>query len=276
MGQPVALVPSFHGTNCDTETLRWLESNLEVKARPLEESTDTALDPKSVACVVVPGGFSYGDYLRAGALAARGTKMKAVERFARAGVPVLGICNGFQILCEAGLLPGVLLRNANRQHNHFPVELKTDFAAIERAEKNPATAPVWLPRLTGPHGAALRAHYDRFCIPMSCGMGNYLPPPSLTQGNTLAPAAEKQLVPLFRYVHNENGAFDSIASIASADGKIMGLMPHPERASELLLGGDQGLFLLLGLAQNTGVGIRPQSALAAFSQRLAQSAGDRA
>jgi phosphoribosylformylglycinamidine synthase len=271
-----ALVPQFHGTNCDVETLEWLGDNLEVEAEFFSLEKHAGISASEVACIVVPGGFSYGDYLRAGALAARSEKMRAIAKLARStsspaspemGVPTLGICNGFQILCEAGLLPGVLLRNVNRQHNHFPVELSVDFEGVEK------TAPVWLPSLKGSSAAGFRKVYERFALPMSCGMGRYWPDTRQAGEHTANPAANPAaertpLLPLFRYVHNENGAFEAIAGIASADGRIVGLMPHPERASDSKLGGTQGLFLLLGLAENTGLGIRKGSALATFAQTL--------
>jgi phosphoribosylformylglycinamidine synthase len=256
----LALVPQFHGTNCDQETLSWLSDNLEVEAAFLDETTHGSLTASEVACVVVPGGFSYGDYLRAGAIAARGAKMKVVARLAREGVPTLGICNGFQILCEAGLLPGVLLRNENRQHNHFPVELETDFSSLEGIEAH--EWPAWLPRLSGPYASAFREHYARFALPMSCGMGRYWPAADVREGK----APESSVRPLFRYVHNENGAWNAVAAMTSASGKIVGIMPHPERASDPLLGGTQGLFFLLGLAENAGLPVRKGSALEEFSR----------
>lgn len=253
-----ALVPQFHGTNCDVETLEWLGDNLEVQTEFFSLEKHGGLTGSEVACIVVPGGFSYGDYLRAGAIAARSEIMQAVVRLARsaANVPVLGICNGFQILCEAGLLPGVLLRNINQQHNHFPVELSVDVEGLQKV------STVWLPSLQGPYGAGFLARYAHFRLPMSCGMGRYWPDLRAAEG------ANTPLLPLFRYVHNENGAYEAIAAIASANGNIVGLMPHPERASDALVGGTQGLLFLLGLAENTGVAIRKGSALESFAQAL--------
>ena len=115
------LVPVFPGTNCEHETKRWLAQNLDAEVEFLNPDLHSDLD--DLQAIVVPGGFSFGDYLRAGAIAARGDAMRVVRQAAAAGVPVLGICNGFQILCEAGLLPGVLVKNITRQHHHFPVEL---------------------------------------------------------------------------------------------------------------------------------------------------------
>lgn len=119
------IVPVFPGTNCEIETATWFSDNLAVETLFLNsyDATTPLLDPDLIAAVLVPGGFSYGDYLRAGALAARSSQMQLIKQWAKAGVPVMGICNGFQILCEAGLLPGVLVRNTSRHHHHFTVEL---------------------------------------------------------------------------------------------------------------------------------------------------------
>jgi phosphoribosylformylglycinamidine synthase subunit PurQ / glutaminase len=251
-----ALVPRFHGTNCDAETLHWLTDNLMVKGAFLpadaQDPQVVQYNSQNIACVVVPGGFSFGDYLRAGALAARSASLKKISQWAHEGVPVLGICNGFQILCEAGLLPGVLVRNENRQHNHFPVELSL---AFEPQDKSPC---VWWPQLIG-HSAqkSLRAIYSHFRLPMSCGVGKHLP-----QGNTR---------PLLRYVANENGSVDAVAAVFNEKGNVLGMMPHPERASEAAVGGTQGLVFLYGLSLNKGIAIRPGSALATFAQSIEKS-----
>ncbi len=177
-------------------------------------------------CVVLPGGFSYGDYLRCGALARFSPVMDAVTRHAQAGRPVIGICNGFQVLCEAGLLPGVLMRNDSLQYRCEPVNL--------RVENNdtPFTADCH-------EGQVLS-------IPISHGEGRYY-----ADAQTLVSLeANRQVV--FRYstpeggitaAANPNGSIDNIAGMVNERGNVLGMMPHPERASEALVGSDDGLFI---------------------------------
>jgi phosphoribosylformylglycinamidine synthase I len=166
---------------------------------------------RGVEAVVVPGGFSYGDYLRAGAIAARAPIMTEVVTAARGGLPVLGICNGFQILCEAGLLPGALVRNSGL---HFVC--RDQLLRVESA------ATRWTSDLT--QGAEI-------LVPLKSGEGRYV-----ADAETLARLEGEGRV-AFRYVGaNPNGALHDIAGIASADGRVVGLMPHPEHAIDGLFG----------------------------------------
>ncbi len=176
-----------------------------------------------VEAVVLPGGFSYGDYLRAGAIARFAPAMAAVTEFARDGGPVLGICNGFQILCEAGLLPGALRPNASLSFVCRDVPLR-----VERTD-TPFTARCEL-------GQTL-------VIPVKHGDGCYHAPPDLPVD---------QVVLRYAPGENPNGSEADIAAVANAEGNVLGLMPHPEHAVDTLLGsGDGGLILasLVGAAR---------------------------
>ena len=183
-------------------------------------------DLSAYDCVVLPGGFSYGDYLRCGAIARFAPAMEAVARHAEAGRPVIGICNGFQILCEAGLLPGVLLRNESLQFRCQDVHLRVENVAT------PFT------RLYRP-GQVLR-------VPISHGEGRYY-----ADEATLDELETTGRV-VFRYCTSEgelkpeanpNGSLRNIAGIVNRAGNVLGMMPHPERASEPLMGGVDGLLL---------------------------------
>jgi len=180
-------------------------------------------DLHGVDAVVVPGGFSYGDYLRAGAIARFAPVMGELVRAAVTGLPVLGICNGFQVLCEAGLLPGALTRNAGL---HFLC--RDQWLRVE------ATTTAWTSRFEP--GAEI-------LVPLKSGEGRYV-----ASAETLAELEGDGRV-VFRYVgDNPNGSLNDIAGIASADGRIVGLMPHPEHATEVLTGPtDDGLGLFLSV-----------------------------
>jgi phosphoribosylformylglycinamidine synthase subunit PurQ / glutaminase len=177
-------------------------------------------------CLILPGGFAHGDYLRCGAIARFSPIMDAVIRFAKSGGPVIGSCNGFQILCEAGLLPGALLRNTSLQYRCRWVNIRTE------SVETPFTRTLKV-------GQVLR-------MPISHGEGRYFAAPE-----TLAALqANGQIV--FRYsapdgritaAANPNGALDNIAGICNAGRNVVGLMPHPERASEPLLGSEDGRLL---------------------------------
>jgi phosphoribosylformylglycinamidine synthase len=176
--------------------------------------------------VVLPGGFSYGDYLRTGAIARFAPVMEAVARHAERGRLVIGICNGFQILCESGLLPGALLRNESLQFRCMPTYLRVETV------NSPFT------RACRP-GQVLR-------IPISHGEGRYY-----ADADTLMTLAEQDRI-AFRYTTpageatpeaNPNGSIDNIAGILSEGRNVLGMMPHPERASEALMGGEDGLSL---------------------------------
>jgi phosphoribosylformylglycinamidine synthase len=176
--------------------------------------------------VVVPGGFSYGDYLRAGAIARFSPAMEAVAELAAAGGPVLGICNGFQVLCEAGLLPGALLRNENLRF----VCRQVDLLAADRPSSGP--------------GGDESAPQPLFSIPAKHGEGRYYAPEetldALEAGGQVA----------FRYApgHNPNGSARDIAGVRNEAGNVLGLMPHPEHAVDPLTGSTDGLRVFEDLA----------------------------
>jgi phosphoribosylformylglycinamidine synthase len=209
-------VVTFPGSNCDHDVRRALRlaGGQGLTVSPLWHAA-TALD--GVDAVVLPGGFSYGDYLRAGAMAAQAPLMQAVRRFADAGGPVLGICNGFQILCEAGLLPGALTRN---QSLHF--ECKDVLVSTLRAT-------VWTRTLT--RGQRLR-------LPIAHAEGRFV------IDHPEALLANRQVA--FRYCDadgtpadpghpaNPNGSLLGIAGVCNERGNVLGLMPHPERATDVL------------------------------------------
>jgi phosphoribosylformylglycinamidine synthase I len=210
--QPRIGVVTYPGSQDDRDAL-WAFGALDADAVPLwhEEQELPDLD-----AVVLPGGFSYGDYLRCGAIARFSPATAAVRDFAEAGGLVLGICNGFQILCEAGLLPGALVRNESLRFVCRDVRL-----TVERDD---------LP-FTGRCTAG-----QRLVMPVKHGDGRYLPPPDLN---------ETQVV--LRYLDNPNGSVDGIAGVCNEAGNVMGLMPHPEHAVDPLLGSDHGALLLASL-----------------------------
>jgi phosphoribosylformylglycinamidine synthase len=168
-------------------------------------------DLKDVDAVVLPGGFSYGDYLRAGAIAARSPLVRDVVAAARDGLPVLGICNGFQVLCEAGLLPGALTRNS---HLHF--RNRDQALRVERADT------AW---------TSSYAEGQRIVVPVKNGEGRYVAAPADLD------RLEGEGRVVFRYLEgNPNGSLRDIAGITSENGRVVGLMPHPEHAVEELTG----------------------------------------
>ena len=214
----------FPGSNCDHDVEWVLGSVLKQKTEMVWHQNDSL--PRGVDCVIVPGGFSYGDYLRCGAIARFSPVMKAVTEYAKKGGLVWGICNGFQILTEAGLLPGALIRNRSL---HFLC--KDVYLKVERTDSI----------FTNQAG-------DRRClrIPIAHGEGNYTCDPE-----TLQSLKDNRQI-LFRYCDNEgfvtpksnpNGSLENIAGILSKDGRILGMMPHPERASEAELGNTDGKLL---------------------------------
>ncbi len=227
-----AAVLQFPGTNCDQDTLRWLARNLDLDVSFVRTQEDIEKRPPGhTSVIILPGGFSFGDYLRAGALAARSPLMDWVRREAAAGVAVLGICNGFQILCESGLLPGALAPNIIRQHVHEFVTVRMEISVIS----------TWTPTLST--GRLLN-------LPISCGMGNFI-----------APRKNGAYQTLFRYTQNILGSTESIAGISNPEGNIVGMMPHPERASDPQLGSSDGLFMLDALAKRLGIPVREGSPL---------------
>ena len=210
----------FPGSNCDYDAFHVLK---EVMRQPTVLLWHKEHDLKKVDCVVLPGGFSYGDYLRSGAIARFSPLMQEVADFAGRGGLVLGICNGFQVLLELGLLPGAMLRNKNLKFLCQFVNLR-----LENAD-TPFTR-------TGDPGRVMRipiAHFD----------GNYYAPP-----DTLREIEDNRQV-IFRYCEpdgrltdeaNVNGSLASIAGLVSKKGNVMGMMPHPERAAEDLFGSVDG------------------------------------
>ncbi len=193
--------------------------------------------PSSTGCVVLPGGFSYGDYLRCGAMAQYSPVMAAVRRFAEAGGPVLGVCNGFQVLCEAGLLPGALVRN---HHLHFVC--KFAHLRVERAAA-PFTS-------RAREGSVLR-------IPIKHGEGAYTAPEATLD------ALEREGRVVLRYCDafgragddaNPNGSLRNIAGLCNERGNVLGMMPHPEHAVETAIGGTDGLAILGSLVDALGAG----------------------
>ncbi|MCI0859575.1 MAG: phosphoribosylformylglycinamidine synthase subunit PurQ [Chloroflexi bacterium] len=186
-------------------------------------------------CVILPGGFSYGDYLRPGAMARVSPVMDAVRRFAQDGGLVIGICNGFQILCEAQLLPGILLRNHHLEYRCQWTNLRTEQV------DSPFT------RRCQP-GQVLQ-------VPVSHGEGNYFAEPATLQD------LEARGQVLFRYCEptgavtdasNPNGAANNIAGIVNQQGNVLGLMPHPERCCEPVLGGTDGNFIFQSIIDSCG------------------------
>ncbi|MCK0172582.1 phosphoribosylformylglycinamidine synthase subunit PurQ [Mycolicibacterium sp. F2034L] len=177
-------------------------------------------DLKGVDAIIVPGGFSYGDYLRAGAIAKFAPVMGEVIRAAEGGMPVLGICNGFQVLCEAGLLPGALTRNAGL---HF------------------ICRDVWLEVASNTSAWSTRFEVGAdLLIPLKSGEGRYV------ASETVLDELEGEGRVVFRFRENLNGSMRDIAGISSANGRVVGLMPHPEHATEALTGpSDDGLGLFL-------------------------------
>lgn len=213
----------FPGTNCDADTFYVLERVMNQEVRYLWHKDR---DLYGCDCVILPGGFSHGDYLRTGAIARFSPIMGSVARFAEAGGLVLGICNGFQILCEAGLLPGALLRNDHLQFRCQWVNLR-----LENAQTTFTAA--------GRLGQVL-------ALPIAHGEGRYYADESTLR--TLEDAGQV----VFRYGDaqgrvtaeaNPNGALNNIAGIINRQGNVLGLMPHPERASEALLGGQDGRLI---------------------------------
>lgn len=221
---------TFPGSNCDRDCLHVVHDVLGHSGRLVwhEETDLSAFDG-----LILPGGFAHGDYLRTGAIARFSPVMDAVGEFAALGHPVIGICNGFQILCEAGLLPGALRRNANQ---HFICDTR----AHVRVENNDNRFMQQL------------AVGDVLTLPIRHGEGSYY----CDQSTLLSLEANRQIV--LRYCDatgnisdeaNPNGSIASIAGIVSEDGNIFGLMPHPEAASETLVGSTDGLLIFKSIVE---------------------------
>lgn len=213
----------FPGSNCEVDCVHVIK---EVLQEPVTTVWHKDTDLSEFDAVILPGGFSYGDYLRCGAIARFSPIMEAVIAHAKAGKPVLGICNGFQILTECGLLPGVLLRNRSLQ---FICEDR-----FIRVENN-------LTQFTH-----LYTKHQVLRIPIAHAEGNYYADPETIE------KLESENRVVFRYCDeqgnlteesNPNGAINHIAGIINEAGNVLGMMPHPERLSEIILGGNDGLAL---------------------------------
>jgi phosphoribosylformylglycinamidine synthase I len=220
----------FPGSNCDHDAYHAAKHVLGQEAEFVWHKESSL---KGADVVVLPGGFSHGDYLRTGAIARFSPVMTAVADFARAGNPVLGICNGFQILCEAGLLPGAMLRNRDLkfhcEHVHVRIE-QTDTPFTSRASRGQVVS-----------------------LPIAHGEGNYYADPAVVAELEAA----RRVV--FRYcdaqgglnaASNPNGSVNAIAGICSEARNVVGLMPHPERACEPVLGSADGLVLFQSVLES--------------------------
>ena len=218
----------FPGSNCDHDAYHVISKHV---GQPVDFIWHRDTDLSDYDAVIIPGGFSYGDYLRVGALARFSPVMKSVSAFAASGRFVLGICNGFQILCEAGLLPGALIRNRELHFICEHVHVRTE------TSDTPFTSEL-------ERGRVLR-------LPIAHAEGNYV-----CDDATLAELRREDRI-VFRYcdesgevseASNKNGSRDSIAGICSRERNVLGLMPHPERACEDLLGSSDGRDIFRSLA----------------------------
>jgi phosphoribosylformylglycinamidine synthase subunit PurQ / glutaminase len=221
-GAPRIAVVQFPGTNCERETARALSAVTDGPVEIIWHADPFVVD--AYGAVVLPGGFAYGDHLRAGAIARFSPVMQSVVDFAQRGGLVLGICNGFQILLEAGLLPGAMLRNASLQFRSQWV-----WCRVERTD-TPFTSTCRI-------GQVLR-------LPIAHGEGNFVPVGSSNEGVVLRYCDSEGHVTT---AANPNGSYDAIAGLMNASGNVFGLMPHPERAAEPVLGSTDGRFILESL-----------------------------
>lgn len=216
-----AAVIVFPGSNCDRDSERALEK-INGKKPEMIWHADTNLPDLDL--IVLPGGFSYGDYLRTGAMAAHSPVMREVVKKAEAGVKVLGICNGFQVLCESGLLPGVLFRNESMKficrHEALVVENnETAFTSAYSKEQS-------------------------ITVPIAHGEGNFSAEPDTIQ------KLEDNGQVVFRYANNPNGSMNDIAGIINEKGNVLGMMPHPERVAEPLHGSTDGAAVFESLIKS--------------------------
>lgn len=211
----------FPGSNCDVDMYHTIKDELG------EEAVYVRYDEQNLAnydAILLPGGFSYGDYLRSGAIARFAPIMSEVVKAAEAGKPILGVCNGFQILLEAGLLPGAMKRNKNLKFMCRPVTLR-----VQNNETMFTSA------------------YDKeeeITIPIAHGEGNYY-----CNEATLATLKQENRI-AFTYADNPNGSVEDIAGIVNEKGNVLGMMPHPERAVDELLGSADGLNLFKSILRN--------------------------
>ena len=207
-------VTIFPGSNCDRDALYAVE---RMGAEPVELWHADA-DVKGSDAVIVPGGFSYGDYLRPGAIARFAKVMAALEDFARSGGPVLGVCNGFQVLTEANLLPGALLRNAGMRFVCRRVRVRVE-----------TTETPW---------TSSCEPGEELTLPVAHNEGNYFADPVTLEQI----GAEDRVV--LRYLENPNGSVNGIAGVCNEGRNVVGIMPHPERVSDPVLGSEEGMRVL--------------------------------
>jgi phosphoribosylformylglycinamidine synthase len=219
----------FPGSNCDHDTYNVIGSLLNEPVTFLWHASE---ELEGCDAILVPGGFAYGDYLRTGAIAKFAPVMQSVQRFAAKGGLVMGICNGFQILCEAGLLPGALMRNAHQHYVCKQVHLRTETT-------------------NSPFTSGLEAG-EVLTMPVGHMEGNYF-----CDAETLATLKAQDRI-AFRYATpageltaqaNPNGSLENIAGVLSEGRNVLGLMPHPDRSSESLLGSADGIRLFQGMAR---------------------------
>jgi phosphoribosylformylglycinamidine synthase len=220
----------FPGSNCDHDTFNVIENLIEQPVTFLWHASENL---EGCDAILVPGGFAYGDYLRTGAIAKFAPVMQSVIKFAKNGGLVFGICNGFQILCESGLLPGALMRNASQNYICKQVHLRTE------TTNSPFTHSI-------EKGRVLQ-------MPIGHMEGNYF-----CDAETLAKLKAEDRI-AFRYAApsgeikpaaNPNGSLDNIAGVLSEGRNVLGMMPHPDRSSESLLGSADGLLLFRSMADS--------------------------
>ena len=221
----------FPGTWSDRDTFKALSNVMDYDSNYIWHN-ERNID--NYDCIVIPGGFSYGDYLRCGAIAKFSPIMDSVKQHAKKGKPVIGICNGFQILCESGLLPGALVANQSMQFKCEWVNLKIENRKSIFTNKIELTQNI-------------------LKIPISHGEGNYI-----VEKDILKSIKDNNQI-IFKYsdkygkitdASNPNGSIDNIAGITNKKGNIMGMMPHPEKAAELILGSEDGKLIFQSLVGN--------------------------
>ena len=208
----------FPGSNCDRDMFWALEGCLDIKTKFIwHESSDIS----GVDSIVLPGGFSYGDYLRCGAVARFSPLINSLDDFVKTGRRVIGICNGFQILTESGFLPGALTTNKNLDFICKDCELE----------------------IISSKGSWFNSSNNKINLPIAHGEGRYF-----CDEDTFKELSDNDLIAL-RYLRNPNGSSYDIAGVINKEGNVLGLMPHPERACDSTLGGNDGLFTLKSLIE---------------------------
>ncbi len=214
MSKKIGIV-RFLGTNCDADVMKWvLGSGQQAEYLWYQDQFNI----ENFDQIIIPGGFSYGDYLRCGAMAARSPVMKSVSEFSKKGKPILGICNGFQILCEAGLLPGALIKNES-------LKFKDEWAELIVAEEKSFFGKQMKKKQT-------------LKLPIAHGDGRYY-----NTGDGLKKLQDQDQIWL-KYQKNPNGSLLDIAGITSESGNVFALMPHPERAVFQWMGSSDGVYFL--------------------------------